>query len=107
MSNFQKYGTLAGTTDETSVASCRGAVTLSSHIMGGTGVVTWQFKGPDGVWRGIYGGTTGNTAQAFTNESHMVNVYFGGDVSVKGVLSGGSSADFDYQIIGSPLTGDG
>lgn len=101
MSNYQSSGRLSdnGSTD---TVVCSGTATLSSHIDNGTGVMTWQFKGPSGEWETIYGGTTGTTAQVFTDQNHMVNVYFGGDVVVKGVLSsGGGTPRFDWQIISS------
>ena len=99
MSNFTKYGTITGDTS-TDWCSCRGWVTLSNHIDSGTGTMTWSFKGPDGVERTIIAGSDNITAQAYT-ASHMVNVFFGGDVQVRGTVSGSSTPQFDWQIIGS------
>ena len=99
MSNYTNYGTL--TTDASTVdVSCRGWNTLSAHLDSGTGTLTWEFKGPDGVWRSIYGGTDGTTVQAFT-AVHMINVFFGGDVKVRATGSSGSSPVWDWQVIGN------
>lgn len=88
------------TTDTTtSVATCRGWVTLSAHLDSGSGTWTWQFQGPDGVWRSIYGGSDGTVEQAFT-ASHMINAYFGATVLVRGNASSGSTPVWDYQIMG-------
>ena len=96
-SNYQNYGTV--TTDtSTSAVACRGWATLSAHLDSGTGTWTWEFKGPDGVWRSIYAGSDGTTEQAFT-DSHMINVFFGGDVVVRGTGSSGSSPQWDWQIV--------
>ena len=100
MSNYQTSGTFTADGNGTSV-SLRGWATLTAHFDSGSGTVTWQFKGPDGVWRSIYGGSTGTTEQAFT-VSHMINVFFGGDVAVRAVLSASSSPQIDYQIISNP-----
>ncbi len=104
MSNFTAYGTI--TTDTTtSEVACRGWVTLSAHLDSGTGSWTWQFKGIDGVWRSIYGGSTGETEQVFTG-THMINAYFGTDVTVRGNASAGSTPQWDYQIMSSHLNRD-
>jgi len=73
------------------------------HIDNGTGTMTWMFMGPDGVERIIYGGSDGTTAQAFT-ATHMTNIFFGNDVSVRGTVSGsGGSPIFDWQILSNPV----
>lgn len=100
MSNFVNSGTITGNTS-TDWVSVRGWCTLSCHIDSGTGTMTWNFKGPDGVERGIIGGSDNITAQAYT-ASHMVNVFFGTDVKVRGTVSGSASTPvFDWQIMGS------
>ena len=99
MTNFSASGNILTDTTTASV-SCRGSTTLSTHLANGAGTWTWQFKGPDGVWRTIIGGSDGVTAQQFT-ASNMINVYFGGDVSVRGNATAGSSPDWDWQIIGN------
>lgn len=96
-SNYQNYGTVTTDTSTDSVA-CRGWATLSAHLDSGTGTWTWEFKGPDGVWRSIYAGSDGTTEQAFTG-SHMINVFFGGDVLIRGTGSSGSSPQWDWQIV--------
>jgi hypothetical protein len=95
-SNYEGYGTV--TTDvSTASVSCRGWATLSAHLDSGTGTWTWEFKGPDGVWRQILGGSDSITVQAFT-ASNMVNVFFGNDVVVRGTGSSGSTPVWDWQI---------
>ncbi len=95
---FTNYGPI--TTDTTTdVVTCRGWVTLTAHLASGSGTWTWQFKGPDGTWRSIYGGSAFTTEQAFT-ASHMTNVYFGGDVLVRANATSGSSPVWAWQIIG-------
>jgi len=95
-SQHSGFGTV--TTDTTtSVVVCSGIATLSAHLISGSGTWTWQFKGPDGEWRDIYGGTGGSDVQSFT-ASHMINVVFGNDVPVRGSASAGSSAEWDWQI---------
>ena len=104
MSNFTGYGTLA--TDASAAAvSVHGWATLSAHLDSGTGTLTWEFKGADGVWRSIYGGTDGTTVQAFT-ATHMANVFFGADVNVRATGSSGSSPVWDWQIMSSPANRD-
>ena len=99
MSNFTGYGTVRadGNTDE---FICRGWTTRSAHLDGGSGTWTWQFAGPDKEFRDIYAGGDGTTVQSFT-ATHMINVYFGGDVIVRGVASGSSSPTWDWQVMGS------
>lgn len=99
MSNFTGYGTLDadGNGDWVDV---RGWSTLTAHYDSGSGTITWQFMGPDGVARTIYSGSSGTTAQTFTG-THMVNIHFGGDVKVRASLSGSSSPTIDWQIIGN------
>ena len=95
-SPHQGFGTV--TTDTvTEWVSCRGWATLAAHLDTGSGTWTWQFKGPDGVTRDIYGGADGTTVQSFTG-THMVNVYFGNDVTVRGSATSGSSPEWDWQI---------
>lgn len=90
------FGTV--TTDTTTDdVICSGFVTLAAHLDSGSGSWTWQFKGPDGVWRDIYGGSDGTTVQTFTG-SHMVNVFFGNDARVRGNATSGSSPQWDWQI---------
>ena len=99
MSNYTNHGTV--TTDvSTDEVACRGWTTLSAHLDSGTGTWTWEFKGPDGVWRSIYAGSDFITEQAFT-ATHMTNAFFGGDVKVRGTGSSGSSPQWDWQVIGN------
>lgn len=105
MGNYVGSGTITTDTTTDSVA-CRGWATLCAHLDSGSGTWTWQFKGDDGEWRTIYGGTAGTTAQQFTG-SHMVNVYFGTDVRIRASASSGSSPQWDWQILSSPLNRDG
>lgn len=105
MSNFNSYGTVTTDTTTDEVA-CRGWVTLSAHLDSGSGTWTWQFKGNDGVWRSIYGGSDGTTEQAFT-ASHMINAFFGNDVTVRGSGSSGTSPQWDWQIMGNFANRDG
>ena len=100
-SNYVGFGTLTanGDTDE---VSCRGWSTLSAHAdTAGGATLTWQFKGADGVFRNILGTSSSTTALAFT-ASNMVNVYFGTDVKIKGVLTSGTNPVWDWQIMGNP-----
>ena len=99
MSNFVGYATLT-TNASTPSVSVHGWVTLSAHLDSGTGTLTWEFKGADGVWRSIYGGSDGVTEQAFT-ASHMANAFFGADVNVRATGSSGSSPVWDWQIMSS------
>lgn len=99
MSNFQGFGTVTSDASTESV-SCRGWSTLSAHLDSGAGTWTWEFSGADGVFRTLYGGSTGETAQVFTN-SHMINVFFGSDVIVRGTASAGTSPVWDFQILGN------
>ncbi len=94
MSNYVKYGTLTTDTSTTG-ASVSGYVTMSAHLDSGSGTLTWEFKGPDGVWRTIYNGTTAVSGTA----SHMNTVYFGCDVKVRATGSGGTSPVWDWQIM--------
>lgn len=100
MSNYSKKGTLTadGSSDWTSV---RGWATLAAHGDFGGGTLTWKFKGADDEEETIYSGTAGTTAQSFT-QPHMINVFFGGDVVVRGTLASSTSPDLDWQIIGNP-----
>ena len=105
MSNYTGYGTVT-TNTSTDVVSCRGWVTLSAHLDSGTGTWTWEFKGPDGVWRSIIGGTDHVTAQVYT-ATNTVNVFFGTDVAVRGTGSSGTSPVWDWQIMSSPFNRSG
>jgi hypothetical protein len=78
----------------------RGWATLSAHYDSGTGTMTWNFMGPDGVERIIYAGSAGTTAQAFT-ATHMINVYFGNDCKVRVTLSASAAPQIDWQIFGN------
>lgn len=98
-SNYQGSGTISSVTT-TDAVTCRGWTTLSAHDDAGTFSITWQFKGPDGVWRTIYGGSDNITAQTYT-AAHMVNVFFGGDVQVRGNVTTASGLTLDWQIIGN------
>lgn len=104
MSNFKNYGTLTGNGSANAV-SIRGWATLSAHLDSGSGTLTWEFKGPDGVWRSIYGGNAGDTEQAFT-ATHMINVYFGDDVNVRCTASLSTSPVWDWQIMSNPANRD-
>jgi hypothetical protein len=90
------FGTVTTDTTTDSVV-CSGYVTLAAQLDSGSGTWTWQFKGPDGVWRSIYGGNEGTTEQAFT-ASHMINAYFGNDVQIRGSATGGTNPQWDWQI---------
>ena len=105
MSNYLGYGTITSVTT-TDVISCRGATTLSAHVDAGTLTMTWQFKGPDGVWRDLYAGSDNTDVQTYT-ATNMLNLYFGSDVSVRGNVTAASGLTLDWQIIGSYLSGDG
>lgn len=98
---YEASGTLEddGYTDAITVS---GWATASAHYDSGTGTMTWQFKGPDGVWRSIYGGAGNTTEQAYT-ASHCANFFFGGDVQVRGELSSSSSPQVDWQLSGSSM----
>ena len=100
MSNFTGFGTVTTDVSTSSVSVC-GWVTLSAHLDSGTGTWTWQFKGVDGVWRNIIGGTDFITSQAYT-ATNMVNVFFGTDVKVRGTGSSGSTPVWDWQIMSNP-----
>lgn len=92
------YGTI--TTDTaTSEVKCRGYVTLSAHLTTGSGTWTWQFKGPDGTWRSIIGGSDFITEQVYTT-TNMINVFYGGEVQVRADATSGSSPSWSWQIIG-------
>ena len=100
MSNYTAYGTL--TTDaSTAEISCRGWATLSAHLDSGTGTVTWEFKGIDGVWRTILAGSDNITAQVYT-ASNMINVFFGTGVRVRMTGSAGSTQVWDWQMMSNP-----
>jgi len=105
ISNYIDYGTLTTDTDTATDSgrgtSCRGWATLSAHLASGAGTWTWQFRGPDGVWRSVYGGTDGTTEQVFT-ASHMVNVYFGDQVSVRANATAGTAPSWRWQIMSNP-----
>lgn len=91
------YGTITGNTSTEEVV-VTGYVTVAAHFDAGTGTITWEFKGPDGVWRSILGGSDNITAQEYT-ASNMVNFYFGDDVLVRGTVSFSSGLTLDYQIL--------
>jgi len=99
-SNYVKFGTITTntTTDEVSV---RGWVSCTAHLDSGSGTWTWEFKGPDGVWRTIIGGTDMITAQVYT-AANSINSFFGGGVKVRGNASAGSTPVWDWQIFGNP-----
>jgi hypothetical protein len=100
MSNFVKHGTLT-TNVSTDSISLNGWATMTAHITG-TGTITWQFKGADGEWRDIYGGSDNITLQAYT-VSNMVNAFFADDVNVRGTVTGASGLTLDYQLMSNPL----
>jgi len=104
MSNYKGYGTVETDTSTDDIA-CRGWATLSAHLDSGSGTWTWEFKGADGVWRTIYGGSDFVTAQSFT-ATNMINVFFGSDVRVRGTGSSGSSPVWDWQIMSNPNNRD-
>jgi hypothetical protein len=100
MSNFTNSGTV--TTDvSTAAVACNGWVTCSAHLDSGSGTWTWEFKGVDGVWRTLIGGTDHITLQAYT-ASNMINAFFGTDVEVRGTASAGSTPVWDWQIMSNP-----
>lgn len=94
----QVHGTLTtdGSTGAVLVRPNEG-VTCSAHYDSGSGTMTWEFRGPDNVWRTIYGGAGNTTAQAYT-ATHVANFGFCGQVEVRGTLSGSSTPQIDYQI---------
>ena len=92
------FGTVTTDTNTGAGVRVRGWATLSAHLDSGTGTWTWQFFGPDGVWRAIIAGSDSVTVQAYTT-SNMINVYFGDDVLVRGNGTSGSSPVWDWQII--------
>ena len=98
MSIYQGFGQL--TTDtETDEVAARGTTTISIHLASGTGTFSWEFKGPDGIWRPLL---EVSSPLVFT-ASAMVNVQFGGDARVRGVATSGVSAVWNWQIFGSSL----
>lgn len=99
MSNYVSWGTLE-TDASVEGVSLKGWATLSAHLDSGSGTLTWEFKGVDGVWRTILGGSDFLTEMEFT-ASHMVNVFFGTDVNVRCTGSSGSSPVWDWQIMSS------
>ena len=105
MSNFVGSGTITTNTTTSSIA-CRGWATLSVHLDSGSGTWTWQFKGPDDVWRNIIGGSDFITSQAYT-ATNMINVFFGTDVRVRGNATSGSSPQWDWQIMSTPFNRPG
>jgi len=97
--------TTATSSDSTEVA---GYATLSGHLDSGTGTFTWEFKGPDGVWRNIFlqgwvadGSAITSVVAAFTG-SHVINVFFADDVLVRVTASSVSTPQFDWQVMSSP-----
>jgi hypothetical protein len=100
MSNYVNTGTLI-TDASTASTACRGWATMSAHLDSGVGTLTWEFKGPDGVWRIIYGGSDNITSQAYT-AAHMVNAFFGTDVRVRATGSAGTNPVWDWQVMSSP-----
>jgi len=105
MSNFVSFGTL--TTDtSTSATSCRGWATLAGYLDSGTGTLTWEFKGADGVWRIIVAGADNITPQAYT-ATHMLNVFFGNQVAVRATGSSGSTPVWDWQVMSNPSNRSG
>lgn len=100
MSNYQNYGEATTDNVPTVGVACRGWSTFSAHLETGAGTWTWQFKGPDGEWREVYGGADNATLQSYT-ATHMVNFFFGGDVEVRGVPSAGTGPRWKWQIIGN------
>ena len=97
MSNFVKHGTL--TTDTpTDSSSVAGLVTCAAELDSGSGTLTWQFYGPDGVWRTVYDGLT---SRVYTG-THMFTVWFGDKVAIRAVGSASSSPVWDWQIMSNP-----
>jgi len=101
MSNHTAYGTITGNTSTTEV-TLSGWATMTAHYDAGTGTMTWQFKGVDGVWRDIYGGDDNLTLQAYT-ATHMVNAFFGTDTKIRGTVTGSAGLTLDWQIMSSPF----
>ena len=95
------FGTLITDASTTGVL-VNGWATLSAHLDSGTGTLTWEFKGPDGVWRNIYAGSDNITIQSYT-AAHMANAFFGDDVLVRATGSSGASPVWDWQVLSSPL----
>ena len=100
MSNFKDFGTITTDTTTDEVA-CNGWVTMSAHLDSGSGTWLWEFKGPDSVWRSIYGSSDNITEQAYT-ATNMVNAFFADDVKVRATASSGSSPQWDWQIFSNP-----
>jgi hypothetical protein len=93
-------GQITGNTS-TDWVKVQGWVTCSVHFTGGTGTVTWNFRGPDKTERAIVAGSDNITAQAYT-ATHMVNFFFAAPVEVRGTASGtGSTPVLDWQIFSS------
>lgn len=99
MSNYQGYGTVNSVSTIGDVV-CRGWVTISCHVASGTIGVTWQFKGPDGVYRDIYAGSDNVTVQTYS-ATHQFNVFFGNDVRVRGNVTTATGLTANWQIIGN------
>jgi hypothetical protein len=100
-SNYTGYGTLTANGNTDSVSVSRQA-TLSATTSGGTaGTLAWQFLGPNGVWTPIMK-ADGTTAMAGSVNS-MYTADFGGNVSVRGVLTGSTGATWVWQIVSSSM----
>lgn len=97
MSRHQEFGTITTATEGPPVVA-RGETTLIAFLDSGTATMTWQFQGPDGVWRDILAGADFQTVTQYT-ASHMVNVFFGNDVKVRLVTSGVASPQVDWQVL--------
>lgn len=102
---FTGFGTIT-TNTQTDEVTCVGWVTMSAHLASGTGTWTWQFKGPDGTWRNIIGGSDHITSQAYT-ATNMINTFFGGDVLVRADATSGSTPDWRWQIISTQYNRSG
>lgn len=101
MSNYKNYGTLTANGSGDWVSVC-GWATLICTGTWDTATMTWKVMAADGNEVSIFGGSDNITEQAYTAD-HMVNVFFGDDVSVRGTVSSvGGSTDLDWQIIGNP-----
>jgi len=102
MSNYVSYGTITGNTSTDWVSLC-GWVTCACTGTWGGATITWKVKGVDGNEISIFGGADNITAQAYTVD-HMINVFFGTNVRVRGTVSNKSgTTDLDWQIMSSPL----
>ena len=98
---YKSTGQITGNTS-TDWVQVKGWVTCTVHFTGGTGTMTWNFRGPDSTERAIVSGSDNITAQAYT-ATHMVNFFFAAPVEIRGTASAtGSTPVLDWQIFCDP-----